>query len=375
MTSGLENLVSGRKILFVDGIRADQMSGGQTSTKGILKVLSHSCDFQYMTSSPSGKRLRLVLYAIKIFPAPIFLLIKKIMPNVWCEFFLRLSPMMLVLFLFKYAWYRPSIVIFNHHSTFYLSKFIKSEKIIYIWHDVPCLKRIFSKFGFNRLDRRVCARIEESFTCNRRSQHFVFSFTDQNIMRKIHGVHSSLLPIYLETPCEAKRKVMPHCWLMVGNWYRSENREGAEIFFQECAALIAKNFHNIAKFNLAGFGADHFMKDLIMRRPELKCLRVTVTQSYSDLSIFQDVALLAPILSGAGIKVKTIEAWSFGIPVIGTKQAFSGMPAHLWKKGGLMVESLSDMAALCFGQIEIQQQIAQLEPYKAFTAYQNAING
>ena len=374
MNSRLNKLVLDQRILFVDGIRPDQMSGGRTSTKNILHVLSLNSDLIYFSTSPTGGMFTRLLYSVVMFPANLFALLKIIHPNVWGEFLLRLSPVISILFLIKYVWWRPSIVIFNHHSTFYLSRFIRPKKFIYIWHDVPSLKKTSLNYQSSRFNRKACAFIQKLFLYSKNSEHFVFSFTDRKFLRRFYGVHSFLLPIFLGSPPEVDRKTHPNTWLLVGNWGRIENRDGAEILFREYCTLVAKNSCNPAKFNVAGFGADHFMRDLLARCPEeLKCLKYSVTSEYSQLDNFHVLALLAPVLSGAGIKVKTIEAWSFSIPVIGTSQAFSGIPASIWELGGMRVKSLYDMAVICFDQARVPGQIIQLRPQKAFMAYLSAI--
>jgi glycosyltransferase involved in cell wall biosynthesis len=374
VNSKLNKLVLDQRILFVDGIRPDQMSGGRTSTKNILHVLSFNNDFIYFSTSPTGGMINRLLYSVVIFPANLFALLKIFHPNIWGEFLLRLSPVICINFLIKYVWWKPSIIIFNHHSTFYLSRFVRPKKTIYIWHDVPSLKKTSLNFRSGRFNQKACAIIQKFFLYTKGSEHFVFSFTDRKFLRRFYGIHSFLLPIFLGSPPEVDRKMHPNSWLLVGTWGRIENRDGAEILFREYCTLVAKSSSNPAKFNVAGFGADRFMRDLLVRYPnELKCLKYSVTSEYSQLGNFQDLALLAPVLSGAGIKVKTIEAWSFGIPVIGTSQAFSGIPASIWKLGGMRVKSLAEMAAICFDQVRVPGQIIQLRPQKAFMAYQSAI--
>lgn len=42
--------------------------------------------------------------------------------------------------------------------------------------------------------------------------------------------------------------------------------------------------------------------------------------------IYKSAALIAPLFTGAGVKVKVIDAFTTGTPVIGTEIAFEGLP-------------------------------------------------
>ena len=88
---------------------------------------------------------------------------------------------------------------------------------------------------------------------------------------------------------------------------------------------------------------------------------------------FNEFALIAPLESGAGIKLKTLEAWSASIPVIGTQQAFSGLPKSIWSPGGISESSIECLAALCADHDQFLQKVGRLKASKSFTQYQKII--
>lgn len=372
MNNKLKNIVEGKRVLFVDGIRKDQMSGGNTSTKNILSCLSELCKIRYVNIAPSSGRFNSLLYVVTSFPAALFLLIKRQKKIVWAEFFLRFSPCLLIYILYYHFKHKTNVVVFNHHSTFYLNFFIKYSPKVFIWHDVPSSKVVEGKSELRDRDRKACACIENTFTRQRGAAHFTFSFTDKKILGRLHRLDASILPVFNKLPAPFYRVSEPNSWLLVGNWLREENRNGAESFFVECLCHIPSEIINRARFHIAGYGADLFLTELGERFPDVHKLRMCATPSYTTLTNFTEFALLAPLLDGAGIKVKTLEAWAHNIPVVGTNQAFTGIPTKVWQKGGIRVNTIKELAQICFDENNASKLIDKLAPLDAFALYQSA---
>jgi hypothetical protein len=158
--------------------------------------------------------------------------------------------------------------------------------------------------------------------------------------------------------------------LLVGNWSRIENCSGAIDFFLAYVELaFAVNIDLLGKFTIAGTGSSIFLEKLLQVDRRLKILEIQALNHYNSLSQFNQLALLAPINEGAGIKLKTLEAWSCDIPVIGTAQAFSGLSSGLWKFGGIKLESPNAMAKFCLNWKNSQTLVENLLPIKAYTDY------
>lgn len=373
MNKELNNIVRGKRVLFVSGIRHDQMSGGNTSTTNIISSLSKICNLNQVALGPHATGIKLAPYLFFSFPAILLVQLNRITRIIWLEFFTRASPFLWLFIAWKYLRLKPSVVIFNHHSTFIYSFLFRPLKKVYIWHDLPSTKVVKAELKAKRNSTRKCVFIERMFTCNPVNKHFVFSFSDQKVMKRLHKSVAVIIPVFISKPAVLPRIIIPGSWLLLGNWERTENSRGAEIFFLEYYKFLAQGAKANATFHVIGFGADVFIHKLLLTHHKLNKLNIKATPQYENLNDFRGYSLLAPILDGAGIKVKTLEAWSYGLPVIGTKQAFSGLPKNIWIKGGLMARSLKDMAHLCI-QCEIStSKLRNLNPNKAFDTYENAV--
>nr|WP_256476411.1 glycosyltransferase family 4 protein [Siccirubricoccus soli] len=69
----------------------------------------------------------------------------------------------------------------------------------------------------------------------------------------------------------------------------------------------------------------------ILRRPELLLPSNPVRMpEVADVAGFYDAVdcVLNPMTGGTGLKIKTVEALAYGRPVLGTRDAFAGLPAE-----------------------------------------------
>lgn len=101
--------------------------------------------------------------------------------------------------------------------------------------------------------------------------------------------------------------------LMVGNFTYAPNIEGARWFEQEVLPKITASQQ--VSFVMAGPGSDDvsdagcgFVEDL--------------ADLYRSASV-----VVVPILTGSGSRIKALEAWAHGVPVVGTSLGLSGLDA------------------------------------------------
>ena len=370
--SPLETMLNGRRVLFVNAIRSDVPSGGNTSTSMMLRRWRDGglCDLHLLELNPAAGRSR-TAFALLTMPAALVVLWSRLTGWVWLEFLLRGSP-----WLFLHCWLtsmrlRPEVVVFNHHAAFLYMHAFRGCRRVLVWHDMPSLKR--NGGTYMARDARRCAALERMAVA-KADLNVTFSFDDERALRMVHHRRAVVVPVIDNTA--RARDVQPRlgCWLLVGNWSRAENCEGAEAFLVACAALAIGGTASQAHFHVAGHGADLFVQRLRAAQPSVTQLDLQVTSRYRDMRDFDEVALLAPLRRGAGIKLKTIEAWAAGIPVVGTAQAFTGVPSRIWRLGGHRVASVEAMAQLCTGGgCDFAQAIAALRPLNAYEAYRKAI--
>lgn len=368
----LERLLAGRRVLFVNGIRSDQPSGGNTATQSLLSRWRESglCELIELSLNPDqGESER--AFAIKTFPSALFVLWGRATGQVWLEFFRRVSPWLWIRCLWARWYIRPDVVIFNHHASFVFLGVFKGLARVLVWHDVPSLKQVP---GIDRReDARRCAGLERCF--NRQARHAVtFSFDDARALSLLHRIKPVVMPV-IDGPAQPRDcEVRPGQWLLIGNWARIENAEGAEAFLRACADMVDRGQATAsAGFHIAGHGSDAFVRQVIDRCPAVARLTLRVTARFDEVRDFDETALLAPLRQGAGIKLKTVEAWAAGIPVLGTAQAFTGLPASLWRRGGHRVDSVETLARLCLTEGALAVVLAELRPLEAYESYQVAI--
>ena len=372
----LDAVLEGRKVLFVNAIRSDAPSGGNSSTQSMLARWRKLCTVQELSLNPTAQGVKLLVFALLTLPAGGFVYWARRSGHVWLEFLLRASPWLYLRCLWARWRIKPAIVVFNHHSSFpYLSAFSGCQRIL-VWHDVPSLKHDGQR-DISAGARR-CAALER-MALKHANFNVTFSFDDATRLRRLHGCRSTIIPVIDQPACPRQHKPLPNRWLLIGNWTRAENCEGAEEFLFECAELstqMTKEQLIPASFHIAGYGSEAFIKGLVELHPILKNIEIIVSSYYQDICDFTEVALLAPLSRGAGIKLKTIEAWAAGIPVIGTTQAFSGLPKSIWLQGGLRLSSIKEMASFCMLANDYEQfrnKISNLNAISAYNAYQAAI--
>lgn len=109
------------------------------------------------------------------------------------------------------------------------------------------------------------------------------------------------------------------------------NRDAMRWFFDEVWPLIAERGYRV---KVVGQIAQKMQMELprIYRR-----FQPCFTGSVSELAPFYQAArcVFAPMVSGTGVSVKTIEALALGKPFVGTSKAFRGMPMGQILQSGL----------------------------------------
>ena len=126
------------------------------------------------------------------------------------------------------------------------------------------------------------------------------------------------------------QEIAPIDILLVGTGHHA-NSEGVEWFLTDIWPLIASRRY---KVSIVGG-----VKDMLrQRRPDLY-------DQFNDFFIgrVRDLApyyrsarsVIAPMRSGGGISIKTIEAFALGVPLIGTTKAYRGLPPEPLARHGL----------------------------------------
>ena len=177
------------------------------------------------------------------------------------------------------------VVIFNHSNMFLYGRYIdKRIPKILLCHDVIA-QRVLRSSSY--LMQKICI-FSERMSLNLPNAHiFSFSQKDCDLIKQIYHKETNLCLDYIDEQIINKSpdKVEDY-FTMFGDWPNKD----------------VKNIVPNLNLDILGF----------------------VDDPYKILS--QSKALISPLFTGAGIKVKVIEALACGIPVIGTDIAFEGLP-------------------------------------------------
>ena len=161
-----------------------------------------------------------------------------------------------------------------------------------------------------------------------------------------------------------------------GAMYREENYTAALWFIDNVMPLLDKNVH----FKVIGNNPPAVLKS---RESE----SIHITGFVKDETVFFEKSLcfVAPLVTGAGIKIKNIEALSSGIPVLTNEIGIEGIPANAGehyfhcvtpadyaKAIDQLLKGVIDLAAMENAQRKLIQEEFSLKD--AFKKYRNMLN-
>jgi glycosyltransferase involved in cell wall biosynthesis len=151
-------------------------------------------------------------------------------------------------------------------------------------------------------------------------QVFTFSEKDKTILTDM-GITTPIdtFSPALELPNDPATVIENTDCLFVGAMDRPENYEGVRWFLSEIWEKVRREIPN-AKFIVAGSKPPEWLKK--MKREDIE-----VTGFVEDLDVYYKKAALfiAPLLSGAGVKFKVVQALAYGLPVITTEIGAEGI--------------------------------------------------
>jgi len=217
--------------------------------------------------------------------------------------------------------YSPTLPLIN------VIKQMTNVPIICLEHDVysQYVKRTVQEKGASK--RKIIAILgslrvgkKEREYLNLCNQVYTFSEKDKRILIEM-GVISPIdtFSPALELPRDAATVKENIDCLFVGAMDRPENYEGVRWFITEIWDKIRNEIPN-AKFIVAGSKPPEWLK--VMNRDDIE-----VTGFVEDLDVYYKKAavFIAPLLSGAGVKFKIVQALAYGLPVVTTEVGAEGI--------------------------------------------------
>ncbi|MFZ1769441.1 MAG: glycosyltransferase family 4 protein [Caldilinea sp.] len=191
-------------------------------------------------------------------------------------------------------------------------------------------RRLAEQAG-NPLRRRLLAWEAErlaAYETERYAQFDEVVFVTEIDRARLDLSHAHVIPICVEPQVEAMcavaaptAQVKPRQVLFVGTLFWPPNAEGAAWFVREVWPLVLKQCPD-ARLVIAG------------KRPPISLLQladaaqhVVVTGYVDDLTtlVAQSTLFIAPLHAGGGMRVKIVDAWNWGIPVLATTVGAEGL--------------------------------------------------
>lgn len=228
--------------------------------------------------------------------------------------------------------YQPNIILLDWTQSIFLSKKIHrlfpNSTIICIEQDVTFLKykRFFEKSDFylkKKINKHKYQNIKKQelnslkyatqiITLNHKDTELLESELKNNLKIK------TIVPYFDKYIHITRKKINPNI-IYFGAMSRPENYNSAIWFIQNVLPLLPSYFKFIVIGNAPA-------KELL----NLKNDRIEITGFVNDITSYFESALCiaAPIVMGAGIKIKILEAMSAGLPVITNDIGIEGIPAE-----------------------------------------------
>lgn len=204
----------------------------------------------------------------------------------------------------------------DHSQMALYGKFFPKIKKIIMSHDVMAQR--YSRKG-NKLIKRYILRSEGNLIKIPNTIVFSFSEKDKNIIRDVYNCDSKVTNFILENmvidacPTKISKRIV-----FMGKWKRADNFDGLKWFFKHCYNSISKGVEIV----IIGKWLPEEFLNIINNYGNVKYLGF-VENPYKLIA--DSIAVISPLFSGAGVKVKVVESLACGTPVIGTNIAFEGI--------------------------------------------------
>lgn len=205
---------------------------------------------------------------------------------------------------------------FDFSQTFLYSRFINHHAKILMSHDV--ITQRYSRIS-NKLISSFCKMSERLVLKSNNTTVFTFSEKDSNLLLELFGVRSYPTDFYIsEDSVSAIPNEIGNYLVLFAMWKRDDNHKGLAWFIDDVLPLLSKDID----VYIIGGGLPNYIKDKITSLNNIQYLGY-VDNPYPFIA--NSKALLSPLFSGAGVKVKVIEALACGTPIIGTDISFEGI--------------------------------------------------
>jgi glycosyltransferase involved in cell wall biosynthesis len=302
------------KILFITAFPPNKRSGGQTFSLTLLKDLSkkYLIDLIYFEYKNHSIESNLPVNSIKSFKVNNFNCFSEITAH---PIFTRRFNKSILKYLIDIAG-DYDILFFDYSQVSLYSMFINHPYKVIRSHDV-----LFQMFSRKNKLFKSWIKYTEGKIFRSAKKVFVLSEKDAGIVRNIYNLDVCISHEYLQDFHFFEISETVKTFLFFGLWSRKENLEGLLWFIKKVFPFINHNFD--IKFVVIGGGLSERVRKKHLMPNNIDYLGFV--DRPLDI-IYTSCAVIAPLFTGAGVKVKVIDAFTTGTPVIGTDITFEGLP-------------------------------------------------
>lgn len=301
-----------KKLLYITAFPPNNKSGGQFFSMNTLKDLSKSFDidlfyFSYPNHECSVKDI--VKSSTELYSSLKNCLQKPFMYPLFTK---RFSPTILKQLQNIAAKY--DVLYFDYTQVALYSTYINHPCKIIRCHDIMAQK-------FLRQNPVLLPFIKSTEKKILSSAKYVFvpSSKDSEIVKKVYNIDTYNTHEYLSDFDFPLKISSEKEFVFFGLWSRKENLNGLIWFIKNVLPLLNTDI----KLSVMGGGLSLKDKEKYLVPNKIEYLGF-VKDCYS--TIVNNSAVLVPLFEGAGVKVKVLDSFTAGTPVIGTDVAFEGIP-------------------------------------------------
>lgn len=208
------------------------------------------------------------------------------------------------------------IVYFDFSQMFLYAKFLKHYNKILMAHDI--ITQRYSRYN-NMCVTKFCFITENWILHTKHSRIFTFSRKDSNLIHSYFELPSTPTSFYLSRNIiNSLPDKLEDYFVFFAMWKRIDNYKGLEWFLKKVLPLIDGEI----KLKIIGLGLNVNLIKFIEKKYNIEYLGF-VDNPYPIIANAK--ALISPLFTGAGVKVKVIDALACGTPVIGTDISFEGI--------------------------------------------------
>ena len=313
-----------RKILFLTAFPPSKKTAGQNFTRLLLEKLSEDysidlfyCEYKGVKADQSILCNRNIVVH-KFNNSPYMKFLNALMMPFFHPFFTCRFNFYRLFFLKKKSKYD---LIYLDFSQMFLYGLFFEGRIVMMAHDIIHQKYTRSRYisGFLKLLNLIFVKAIENKVFSVASQILVFSQKDRNYVKRIYNKDSDIVHFFIDKDIlniDYSDIQFGDYFCLYGAWGRQENQD----------MLLWMIENKIVDFGfdikIIGTGIPEKYYEILSNRKNIDLLGF-VDDPYKIISGAK--AMLAPLTSGAGVKVKVVESLACGTPVLGTDVAFEGV--------------------------------------------------